>query len=480
MRLDARKMKMGRRVPASEQATPLLTAARAGRLDTVRSLLQEGADPNKADADGWTPLMAAVLADRPPVIAALVAAGAQPDGRNHQHRTALVEAAWLGRSASVCALLEAGADPNLGDPVRDTDCCDCVLALVRAGAKPDCLMERAAARGRLDLLEELAARGAPVTGQALLAATRAGQLEATRWLLERGADLEARNPVGETPLMGAVGSLPLTLLLLGFGADPTARDHDQVGLLHKTVISGTVPVLELLLQRLEPGARELCSAASLPGREAFLARLLARVPVDARWLGRTALMAAAAGGRLEALQLLLLHGAELELRDPEGCTALTLALAAGQPDTARRLLQAGACLEARDDRGRTPLMRARIDLVPLLLEAGADRTARDQEGLSPAAHQAWRCDRPLLRRLLENGPSAAEVLGEICLAALRQSQPPQNMTRLVRWLRAEGAPRDLPPLLWVARALNDPALYRLVPAGRQAELPPGLGHWDVH
>jgi uncharacterized protein len=53
-------------------------------------------------------------------------------------------------------------------------------------------------------------------------------LDAVRLLLDRGADANARQQVGYTPLMGAAGSGRDALidLLLARGADPTAVAED--------------------------------------------------------------------------------------------------------------------------------------------------------------------------------------------------------------------------------------------------------------
>lgn len=57
--------------------TPLHLAARFGRLDAARSLLEAGADPNAQDVTGRTPLDTGVAADAVDVVmvAAFVRAG---------------------------------------------------------------------------------------------------------------------------------------------------------------------------------------------------------------------------------------------------------------------------------------------------------------------------------------------------------------------------------------------------------------------
>jgi ankyrin repeat protein len=80
--------------------------------------------------------------------------------------------------------------------------------------------------------------------QPLHAAVAAKSTEVVRLLLERGVDVNARQQVGYTPLMGAAssGREDLVELLLGHGADPAlvaedgrtaavvAREHDHAAL----------------------------------------------------------------------------------------------------------------------------------------------------------------------------------------------------------------------------------------------------------
>ncbi|MDE1976010.1 MAG: ankyrin repeat domain-containing protein [Elusimicrobia bacterium] len=60
--------------------TPLMRAARAGRADEVRTLLNRGADVNAANAEGSTALVFAAQAGSLPVIKLLLAAGAPASG----------------------------------------------------------------------------------------------------------------------------------------------------------------------------------------------------------------------------------------------------------------------------------------------------------------------------------------------------------------------------------------------------------------
>jgi ankyrin repeat protein len=97
-------------------------------------------------------------------------------------------------------------------------------------------------------------------------------------------------------------------------------------------------------------------------------------------IGWTALSYAAAKGHTETVRLLLDRGASIEAMDFHGLTALMVAAWKGHTETVNLLLDRGAAIEAMDDKGRTALMWAAREghtvTVGLLLERGANVFAR--------------------------------------------------------------------------------------------------------
>jgi Ankyrin repeats (3 copies) len=93
--------------------TPLIQAARDGRVDLIPALVKQGADPNqRAGVNGWTPLMHAIHKNQQGSIAALLDAGADVNSRGADGSTALMMAAGYGYTDIVSLLLERGADPH--------------------------------------------------------------------------------------------------------------------------------------------------------------------------------------------------------------------------------------------------------------------------------------------------------------------------------------------------------------------------------
>ena len=129
------------------------------------------------------------------------------------------EAAALGRLDAIDRLL--GSDPS---------------RVNAPGADGNFPLGLAAFFGKVDAMQRLLDRGAEVAAtaqnfmkvQPLHAAVAARSAGAVALLLERGADVNARQQVGYTPLMGAAsgGREDLADMLMRNGADPSAVGED--------------------------------------------------------------------------------------------------------------------------------------------------------------------------------------------------------------------------------------------------------------
>ncbi len=101
--------------------------------------------------------------------------------------------------------------------------------------------------------------------------------------------------------------------------------------------------------------------------------------------GHSLLILAAYNGSVEAVSLLLKHGANTQLQDGMG-TALMAASFKGFRPIVQMLLASGARVDDRNGIGATALMFAamtgKLGIVNLLMDWKADAAARDQRGLN--------------------------------------------------------------------------------------------------
>lgn len=102
--------------------------------------------------------------------------------------------------------------------------------------------------------------------------------------------------------------------------------------------------------------------------------------------GATPLLHAAGFGNLETMELLLAHGADVNLANRRKSTPLDWAL--NDEAKARLLIEHGANVNAKTVDGRTPLYQAAsmgnaVPVVRLLLEKGADPNAKTLTGTTP-------------------------------------------------------------------------------------------------
>ena len=127
-------------------AGPLVDAASRNDADTVRSLLQSGADVNEAQGDGMTALHWASETGNAEVARMLLYAGSNLEaGTRIGNYTPLHIASRNGHTAVVAALIEAGADVN--------------AVTTNSGATP---LHLAAASGNAEAVDRLIAAGAIV------------------------------------------------------------------------------------------------------------------------------------------------------------------------------------------------------------------------------------------------------------------------------------------------------------------------------
>lgn len=322
-------------------------------LALLKALLRAGASPELATATGETPLGLALAREQPefawwlswapwplpprrlgdadlPAAAAfgdidaverLLGLGLPLDAIDAQGATALIRAAGCGHAALVVRLLELGADTTRAAHSG----IHCLAAAV--GARREAIVRTLLS---YDVAADLPLPGG---GTALTMAAALGHPRIAEALLEAGADANAADQHGTTPLHAtaqyafdsgnAATARALFELLLRAGARLDARNE-----------AGQDALLVLLGARAQPGTR--CDAEHLRALLELVLERGARLDVqDQRGVGL--LHACALHGLHGCARLLKAHGAPLDLVDGFERTAADVAALLGYSDVAAEL-----------------------------------------------------------------------------------------------------------------------------------------------
>jgi ankyrin repeat protein len=312
-------------------------------------------------------------------------------------------------------------------------------------------------------------------------------------LLEHGADAAATNDYGSSPLAEAVKVAHLGLVerLLAAGADPASPNQDGETALMLAARAGSLDIAKRLVER----------GADVNAREA--------------WRGQTALMWAADGRFGELTRFLVEHGADVgarsivndwgtqitsepraQYRPTGGLTPLLLAARSGCVDCIDAILAGGADVDLPTPDGVTPLMIAidnfEFDAAWRLLDAGANPHYTDWWGrtaLYLAVDMNTYVPRTVLGGLggedtvpgatLSSNTSALEIIDRL-LAAGVEVDTQLDMHRVGRGGNSERFTDDLlttgaTPLLRAAITHDHESMRRLLEHGAEVDLPNVMG-----
>ena len=265
----------GRRAEALGGMTPLLYAARDGRVEEARLLLAAGADIELAEANRIRPLLMSVLNNHLDIARLLLAKGANPNADD-----------FWGRSPLWAAVDYRNLDMNNRDQDSPTD-----NGVDRAPI--------------LDFINTLIAAGANVNAR-----TREVP-PSRRWLYSLG-DVSWVDFTAQTPFLRAALSADTATmrLLVAHGADPNIP-----------TLAGTTPLMAAA------GVNWAVAQTYTESKDAQLqaVKLCLELGADvnaANSMGLTAIIGAANRASNDIIRFLVEHGGRLDIKDREGRTPI--------------------------------------------------------------------------------------------------------------------------------------------------------------
>lgn len=387
------------------------SAASMGDIETMERLVKKGVNVNRTNLWGKTALHSAIVAGQVSTVSWLLAHGADPNCPNDKDITPLSISLRIAQSYCfsrdpnevarfkaikrkqrdiLALLIEHGASPGfaygiprkivLSHPTKVAD------MLIDAGPNFEphydskaTLLHRAAWWGEKEVVEDLIELGADVEaidsvgGTPLHAAIQNGcthywdvihgpNIEILELLIKNGADVNATNKGNTTPLHGAAGynDANAVELLIEHRADVNAIDNAGQTPLHKAAYYGFTDIMDLLITKgADPNIADnkrntplllLLSSHQLIRDETereiidYVIKLAKRgVKVNVQnHKGVTPLQQAAAMGYPDLLDAFLIRGAPVKLKSNTGWTALHSAVASGNAECVEMLLKHNA------------------------------------------------------------------------------------------------------------------------------------------
>ncbi|KAL7943334.1 ankyrin repeat-containing domain protein [Trichoderma barbatum] len=351
-------------------STPLLIASRRGHKTVVELLLKKCNIESK-DSSGWTSLNVAAQFGNKAVFDLLVNKGADIEVKDNDCQTPLAIAAKLGHMNAVEWLLEKGADIEATDSKTRTP-----LMLATMGGHEGVVRHLIENGAHMKVMDD--------KKQTLSAKTIRDKLDL--WLLiEEGADVEAKDNDGNTPLSRAAywGKSEAVQLLLANNANIEAKNNSGDTPLGRAAFRGNLEAIQLLL----------VNNANIEAKSNS---------------GNTPLGRAAFRGNLEAIQLLLANNANMKARNHNNRTPLAEATYACECSAVKLLLDNKASPDHRGFSGRTLMHIAaeeeNLDLVRVLLAFEAVSVdEKDNNGRTPLSHAMEHGEGAIVKALLNSG-----------------------------------------------------------------------------
>ena len=303
------------------------------------------------------------------------------------------------------------------------------------------LLSAASHNSNVDIVKYLINSGANVNardkfGQTLLMEAVASNpnVNVIKLLIDSGAQINAKSQRGWTALMSAAWSNPnpdVIKVLINAGANIDDKDEDGNTALIKAADKDDMEYVYDPINKAQTYVHVIRPGKSPYRLDAIKVLIAEGANVNAQnKQGKTALINAAfATDDIEIIKVLLKAGANVNICSNDGITALMQASRSDyKPDIVKALINAGANIDAQDNKGWTALMQATCNpfnssIVSILIEAGADPFIYNNEGkraLNYTKNSEIISERE--RILIEAQPISAKTFIAFC------KEPKKNVT----------------------------------------------------
>ena len=253
---------------------------------------------------------------------------------------------------------------------------------------------------------------------ALMIAAAAGQNDVIRFLIEKGAAVNAKKDFGYTALMSSIinNQTETAGLLIEKGAEVNALTSINETPMSLVIEKCNTQLLNLLIEQgaainfqTKVDQKPLLIAAT-KGCEDVLGILIEN-GIDIEQANEadstTALMKAAKFGHYESVKFLLENGAQINKKNRQGNSAIMFAVQYGHLDIMQMLLEKGADINDKNILGFTPLLYAldyhQTEIVEYLIENGAEVNVQTKNELTPIKIVKKDKDSLMVAYLVEHG-----------------------------------------------------------------------------
>ncbi len=381
-------------------------AIKSGETEKVRSFIEQGADVNIQNKQGWTPLHIVVKYDLIGTLELLIAKGADVNKKNDDGVTPLHTSAYKGNIEIVKLLIGRGADVNARDKYNRTP------------------LHWPAIKGYKKMAELLISRGAEVNSKdndnmtPLDLAIKNGYYDIAQLLKMKGAkirkDVINKNIFNfQLSLANYIFILISISAIVGYFIIFVSKFSNEEKLFKAITEGDTLTVIKLVNK--DPNLKKIRN--NMHGRspleyaidiEQFDVIEVLREKGASHSINKEEFFKAVKEGDFRKVRRFIAFGADVNEKDNNGWKPLYLASIGGHAATARLLIDKGADVNANDNEYRvSPLHSATVKghkpIIKILISKGANINLKAKGGNTPLHLAALLGDTETIELLISSG-----------------------------------------------------------------------------